>query len=90
MSANIIRTKSKVHVSPKDWRTVFDLMSANIIRTKSKVRVSPKDWRTVFDLMSAKVKQFSMPTKKLRDFFQTCCNHIFFTNNSYNTDYQVI
>ena len=24
------RTKSKVRVSPKDWRTVFDLMSAKI------------------------------------------------------------
>ena len=30
MSANIIRTKSKVRVSHKDWRTVFDLMSAKV------------------------------------------------------------
>lgn len=30
MSANIIRMKSKVRVSPKDWRTVFDLMSAKV------------------------------------------------------------
>ena len=53
----LLRTRKKVHVSPKDWRTVFDLMSANIIRTKSKVRVSPKDWRT-FYFSSAKLLIF--------------------------------
>ena len=65
-------------------------MSANIIRTKSKVRVSHKDWRTVFDLMSAKVKHFSMPTKKQRDYFSNVLQSHFFINNSYNTDYQAI
>ena len=69
---------------------MFDLMSANIIRTKSKVRVSPKDWRTVFDLMSAKLMILFMTSKDYSYFFLMCCNHVFFTNNSYNADYQGI
>ena len=85
-----IRTKSKVRVSPKDWRTVFDLMSANIIRTKSKGRVSLKGWRTVFDLMSAKLMILFRTSKDYSYFFLMCCNHFFFTNNSYTTDYQAI
>ena len=45
-----IRTKAKVHISPKGWRTVFGRFAECkfFIRTKAKVRVSPKGWRTVF------------------------------------------
>ena len=49
-SANIVRTKAKVRVSPKGWRTVFRRFSKCkfLFARRQKCVSAPKGWRTVF------------------------------------------
>ena len=49
-SANIVRTKAKVRVSPKGWRTVFRRFAECkfLFARRQKCVSAPKGWRTVF------------------------------------------
>ena len=71
-TANIIRTKAKVRVSPKGWRTVFGRFAEckfSFARRQKCVSAQKAGARSLEDLPSAKINNILETCKRLTVFY---------------------